>query len=202
MNFEIADTDHAARLGRLRTRHGPISTPVFFPVYYAGVDFGWTTPHYWNVFPEINTIMLNASHIMMHSKKKLDHILQEGLKRLIGFDGVSFIDSGGWVYHRLGLTYSQQQLLDLQEELGADVASTLDYPINIMSANGINDISRSVENAIAASKRRRNQKMLLFASIHGSDPLVIRNVIRYLDNKGDFDGFAIGSMMRAFSSFE
>jgi 7-cyano-7-deazaguanine tRNA-ribosyltransferase len=202
MNFEILKRNGASRIGRLKTKHGTVMTPIFFPVFYTGANFGWSTPHYWKTFSEINTVMFNASHIMMHSQKKLSTLLNQGIHRRLGFRGVSFIDSGGWVYKRLNLSFSQKEVLRLQENIGADIGSTLDYPINVMHSDGSDNIAKSVKNAIVASRAKRSDNMQLFASIHGYDPVIVRNVIQHLRNKGNFDGFAIGSLMPSFYNFE
>lgn len=202
LNFEILENNGASRIAKLKTANGILNTPVLFPVFYTGIDFGWTTPRYWKTFAEINTIMFNASHIMMHSQKKVAKLLNRGIHKHLGFKGISFVDSGGWVYKRLKLSFSQNQVLRLQENIGAEIGSTLDYPINITHDAHDDSVAKSVKNAILASRLRRDDRMLLFASVHGSDPVIIRNVIQHLRNKGNFDGYAVGSLMPSFYSFE
>jgi tRNA-guanine family transglycosylase len=43
--------------------------------------------------------------------------------------------------------------------------------------------------------------MLLFASINGYDPSIIRNIIKHLKKHGIFDGFAIGSLMPKYGNY-
>jgi len=179
-----------------------VETPTIFPVHNLGADAGWNTPKYWDVFPEVNTGMFNASYLYMDKRNRLNEILSQGIHRYIGFTGVAFVDSGGFIYKKYGLSASQQQILEIQEKVGADIASTLDHPINLDKDNLKNlSISKSVLNAKTALHIRKDKDMLLFASIHGYDPLIIRNVIRHLNRHGEFDGFAIGSLMRHFYSY-
>ncbi|MEM2739137.1 MAG: tRNA-guanine transglycosylase, partial [Candidatus Bathyarchaeia archaeon] len=78
---------------------------------------------------------------------------------------------------------------------------TLDYPINCKILSENSNILRTVNNAKLASSLKRNSEMLLFASINGYDPVVVRNVIKHLKKHGSFDGFAIGSLMPKYSSY-
>jgi tRNA-guanine family transglycosylase len=84
--------------------------------------------------------------------------------------------------------------------MGADIASTLDFPIKINKPSP-NDISLNTVNAVRAAKLRNDNQMLLFASIHGNDPIIIRNIVRYLNRKADFDGFALGSLMPIYANY-
>jgi len=200
--FQILETCGFARSGLLHTRHGELRTPAIFPVHNLGADAGWNTPRYWDVIPEMNTGMFNASYLFMDKRNRLDAILEKGIHRYIEFPGIAFVDSGGFIYEKYGLSASQQQLLEIQEKSGADIASTLDQPIKLNKAMPENfNICQSVLNAKKALSIRKDSSMLLFASIHGYDPMIIRNVIRHLNKYGEFDGFALGSLMRHFSNY-
>jgi len=200
--FQIIETYGPARIGLLSTKHGTVETPTIFPVHNLGADAGWNTPRYWDVFPEINTGMFNASYLYMDRRNQLNKIVERGVHQYIGFPGIVFIDSGGFIYKKYNLLATQQEVLDIQEKVGADIASTLDQPIFLTKANPENlKISQSVVNAKEALRMRKHKEMLLFASIHGYDPIILRNVIRHLNKCGEFDGFAIGSLMRHFSNY-
>jgi len=62
-------------------------------------------------------------------------------------------------------------------------------------------IGRSVKNAVWASRELADRGMLLYASVHGDDPLVLKNVLRFLSKYESFDGFAIGSLVPIRSDF-
>ena len=200
--FVVTETNGSAKIGLLSTKHGKINTPTIFPVHNLGADAGWNTPKYWDIFPEINTGMFNASYLYMDKRNRLDEILEKGIHRYIEFPGVVFVDSGGFIYKKYNLAVSQQRVLELQEKAGADIASTLDLPIEIMDPLPEHlNITRSVMNAKEASRLRKDKEMLLFASIQGYDPIILRNVIRHLTKHGDFDGFAVGGLMKCFYSY-
>jgi len=199
--FQINYSDGLARSGVLETSHGKLLTPTIFPVHNLGADSGWNTPIYWKKFPEINTGMFNASYFYMDKRGRLDRILESGIHKYINFPGVAFVDSGGFILRKYGLTVTQEEVLEIQEKSRADIASTLDYPIEL-TANPKNfDITMSVKNAKRALEIRRRKDMLLYASVHGYDPIILRNVIRHLVKSGEFDGFAVGSLMPSFSNY-
>ncbi len=199
--FEIEHEDGPARIGKLKTKHGTLSTPVLFPVHNLGAEGGWNTPRYWEKFPQINTAMFNASLLALNRRGHLGTILQTGIHRFIRFFGVAFVDSGGFLYRKYRLAFKPEKILEIQEKMGADIASTLDYPIDCKALSENYNILRTVNNAKLASSIKRNTEMLLFASINGYDPAVVRNIIKHLKKHGVFDGFAIGSLMPKYGSY-
>ena len=194
-------SDNLSRICKLNTKHGPLETPVLFPVHNLGAEGGWNTPRYWEKFPHINTAMFNASFISMNKRGHLGAILQLGVHRFIRFFGVSFVDSGGFIYKKYRLTLKQERILEIQEKMGADIASTLDYPIQCKALSEDTNIMRTVENAKRALASRKDSEMLLFASVNGYDPDVLRNAIRHLKKHGTFDGFAVGSLMPRYTNY-
>jgi tRNA-guanine family transglycosylase len=190
--------DQLARVGKLETRHGSLKTPVVFPVHNLGAEGGWNTPRYWEAFPYVNTAMFNAYHILCNRRRIRKKISSAGsIHELLKFNGVTFVDSGGFLRFRRKVTATQAEILQVQEQCGADIASTLDFPFLIKSNDtGIaTNIIKNIENAKEAAKMRRRNDMLLFASVHGNDPKIIHNVLRHLAKYSVFDGFAIGSMI-------
>ena len=199
--FEIESINNLSRIGRLQTKHGTLVTPVFFPVHSLGSKGGWNTPRYWEKFPQINTAMFNAALLSLNRRGILGSLLHIGIHRFIRFFGVAFVDSGGFLYRKYRLAIKPEKILRIQEKIGADIASTLDYPIDCKVLSENDKILRTINNAKIAVSEKKNPEMLLYASINGYDPLVIRNVIKHLKKHGGFDGFAIGSLMPKYSSY-
>jgi tRNA-guanine family transglycosylase len=200
--FEVEYADGLARVGRLKTKHGTLSTPVLFPVHDLGKKGKWNILRYWEKFPYINTIMFNASFLALNHGERLGAILQTGIHRFLRFFGVVFVDSGGFIYRKYRLPLKPEKILEVQEKIGADIASTLDYPINCKALSENNNIIRTVNNAKIAASLKKDPEMLLFASINGYDPSIIRNVIKHLKKHNCFDGFAIGSLMPKYYNFK
>jgi len=200
--FEIEATNGLARNGKLKTKHGVLSTPALFPVHDLGSEGGWNTPRYWERFPHINTAMFNASILALNRRGHLGTMLHVGIHRFLRFFGVAFVDSGGFLHQKYRLGLRPQKILEIQEKIGADIASTLDYPIKCKVLSDNYNVIRTVNNAKTAANLRKDTEMLLYASIQGYDPAVIRNVIRHLKRHGGFDGFAIGGLMPKYSNYK
>lgn len=199
--FTLEESDNLARLGELETKHGSLKTPALFPVHNLGADGGWNTPRYWEEYPHMNTAMFNASMLSMNKRGCLGPVLHVGVHRFIRFFGIAFVDSGGFLYRKYKLTIKADKILEIQEKMGADIASTLDYPIKCKAMSENTNISKTIENAKIAASLKKDKDMLLFASVNGYDPMVLRNAIKHLKKHAEFDGFAIGSLMPRYSSY-
>lgn len=202
MVFKITAVSNNARVGLVRTRHGDFETPTIFPVHNLGADAGWNTPFYWKVFPEMNTGMFNTASLHMDKRHRLGSILRSGVHNYTQFPGIIFLDSGGYIYRKYGLKVSQEELFNLQMRMGGDIVSTLDFPFLLSDRPQDKDITSSVQNAREVLTFRKRKGVLLYASVHGYDPSILQNVIRHLRRSGEFDGLALGSLMRSFSSHE
>ena len=201
--FEVVQEDQLARIGELKTPHGPLKTPTIFPVHNLGAQRGWNTPRYWEALPNIKTAMFNAYCIFRNHRKIHEKInLAGGIHNFLGFQGVVFVDSGGYLGLKAPLNIDQETAIRIQESIGADIASTLDFPFNMRCDWRIHDkIEESVKNAQKAHEQKLREDMLLYASVHGDDPLILRNVLRFLSKFNAFDGYAIGSLLPVRSDF-
>jgi len=200
IHFSILQTDGTARIGTLITSHGRLKTPTVFPVHNLGAEGGWNTPRYWEVFPNMKTAMFNAYYIFRNRRRILDRIVSAGgIHRFLRFRGIIFVDSGGFLVfkRKRNVLAEQEEILHIQEVSGADIASTLDFPFLIKNSNFsiAKSIIKNIKNAKRARELKKRNDMLLFASVHGSDPMIIHNILKHLTKYSDFDGFAIGSMI-------
>ncbi|MEM3697081.1 MAG: tRNA-guanine transglycosylase [Candidatus Bathyarchaeia archaeon] len=196
--FRIAQQDQLARIGELKTPHGCLKTPIIFPVHNLGAQGGWNTPKYWELFPNIKTAMFNAYYIFHNYRKIKEKIsFAGGIHNFLGFPGVAFVDSGGFLTLRKHVSVKTEEILRIQEICGADIASTFDFPFVIKNTAGniVNSIARSIESAKEAARLKKRKEMLLYASVHGNDPMIISNVLKHLAKYSIFDGFAVGSMI-------
>jgi tRNA-guanine family transglycosylase len=93
--------------------------------------------------------------------------------------------------------------LETQRRLDADIFGTVDIPLSRenRAAKNQRHVERSTEYALAASDAHDGDA-LLFASVHGYDPETVRNTLRYLERNGDFDGYALGSMVPIRNDYE
>jgi 7-cyano-7-deazaguanine tRNA-ribosyltransferase len=192
-----------ARVGVLETPRGVFETPILFPVHNAGVRRDGNSPKYWEEIPDMKTMMLNAHFIKTNSI--YHRLVKKGLHRYFNIDGLFFVDSGGLQSRLYNLKIEPIEILRVQEEIGSDIASTLDIPIlpddHILKNQHSEYVKKSVENALICLKSREREDMKLYASVHGNNIAVLLNTIDYLNRRGKFDGFAIGGLVAKRSNF-
>jgi tRNA-guanine family transglycosylase len=187
----------------IETAHGNLETPVFFPVFHLNKRGTGSSPKYWNEIPDMKTMLVNAHHISKADNFK--NIRSKGLHNHFHHNGIFFTDSGGLQSRLNNIDIEPLEILRIQEDIGADIAATLDLPVladdNISERIHAESIQQTVRNAILASENKEREDMLLYAVIHGNDIRVMTNMIDYLKRKGNFDGFAIGGLIFKRSSY-
>ena len=85
----------------------------------------------------------------------------------------------------------------------ADIFGTVDAPLSRDNRQATNQqrISRSIDLALQASDAHEGDETLL-ASVHGYDPKTVQNTIRHLERNGEFDGYAVGSLVPIRTDYE
>lgn len=125
LRFESLDSDIAGRCGKLVTGNTSIKTPVLLPVI---------NPHLQLITPaEMKTMGIDAiitnAYIFSRSMQYREQALEEGLHRLLGFDGLIMTDSGSYqlsVYGRI--PFSNTETLSFQRDIQSDIWVPLDIP--------------------------------------------------------------------------
>ncbi len=125
-DFRVRAVDASARLGELETKSGILKTPVFLPVYNPNKPY--VTPK------EMRDMGADAiftnSYIIWRSRWLREVALEEGVHRLLNFDGIVFTDSGAYQIYRFGgIEATNVEMLRFQHAIGADVASIVDVPM-------------------------------------------------------------------------
>jgi queuine tRNA-ribosyltransferase len=141
--FEVTHRDGAARRGRLLTPHGSVDTPVFMPVGTQGTVKAMTPRDLEDVGATI--ILGNTYHLYLRPGDALIS-RRGGLHKFIGWPHPMLTDSGGYQVFSLasrrtidesgvrfrshldGTAYelSPEKAVDVQAQLGADIAMVLD----------------------------------------------------------------------------
>jgi 7-cyano-7-deazaguanine tRNA-ribosyltransferase len=182
----------------LDTSHGPLETPVLFPVSNIGKRSSDNTPEYAESIPDLRTAMVNARSIRQRDPQ-WDRI-QEGspLRDEMGVpsETIVFADSGGFDFQSEDVDTTPERTLETQRAIEADIYGTVDVPLSRENRDFENQrrIERSTKYALEASDSHEGEA-LLFASVHGYEPDTVANTLRYLENNGEFDGYALGSMV-------
>ncbi|WP_175424226.1 tRNA-guanine transglycosylase [Haladaptatus sp. W1] len=183
---------------KLDLPHGELHTPVLFPVRNIGKRSSDNTPAYVGTIPEFSAAMINARSIK--NREPMWNRLMDGvtLREEMGVpeDTIVFADSGGFDFLSEKPDTTPAETLETQRQLDADIYGTVDVPLSPKNRTEENQrrTEQSIEFALEASDRHHGDAFLL-ASVHGYDPETIRNSIRYLEKRGDFDGYALGSLI-------
>jgi queuine tRNA-ribosyltransferase len=143
LTFEVTYQDGAARRGLLTTAHGAVETPVFMPVGTQGTVKSMTPRDLDDVGAAI--ILGNTYHL--HLRPGDDVIARRGgLHRFMGWPRPILTDSGGYQVFSLAArrtidehgvafrshldgapyTLSPEKAVDIQAQLGSDIAMVLD----------------------------------------------------------------------------
>src|SRR3954468_11410999 len=95
LSYHLLRTDPAspARLGRVRTPHGPFDTPAFMPVGTQGTIKGVLPDHVAATGSQI--ILANTYHLMLRPGEKVVAELGD-LHRFMGWSGPILTASGGF----------------------------------------------------------------------------------------------------------
>lgn len=182
----------------LRTPHGELKTPVLFPVRNIGKRSSDNTPNYTGAVPDLKTGIVNSRAIRQR-EPQWNRILSGNSLREemgVGSDVVIFADSGGFDFQSGEIDTTPEETLETQKKIDADIFGTLDIPLSKENRANENDerIQTNIEYALKASDLHDGDE-LLFASVHGYDPKTVKNSIEYLEENGDFDGYALGGMV-------
>lgn len=141
LGFEVLGQDNvsSARLGRLRTAHGDIETPVFMPVGTAATVKA--LPHEWLEERECRIVLSNTYHLYLRPGHERIARLG-GLHRFMSWDRAILTDSGGFQ------VFSHRELRRLSEE-GAYFQSHLDGSRHFLSPEKVMEVQLALGPDIA-----------------------------------------------------
>jgi len=182
----------------LETPSGPLRTPTLFPVRNIGKRSSDNTPEYTEAIPDLGVAMVNARAIRQREPQWNRITDGTTLRDAMGVpeDTIVFADSGGFDFSDDEVDTTPERTLETQRQIGADLFGTVDIPLLRENRDAENQrrIERSTEYALTASDEHRSDGLLI-GSVHGHDPETVRNTLEYLEQHGDFDGYALGSMV-------
>jgi queuine tRNA-ribosyltransferase len=213
--FEVLHKDkHTnARLGRLKTLHGEITTPVFMPV---GTQASVKTLSPQDLKgSDVEIILGNTYHLYLRPGHNIIGELG-GLHRFIGWDRPILTDSGGFqVFSHSDLRkinedgvefrsyidgsrhfMTPELAIEIQESLGADIIMIFDEPVPYPSTYEYTLQSTQLTTKWAKRCKERHTKkgQLLFGIVQGGIYEDIRKKsVEEIVGIG-FDGYAIGGL--------
>ena len=203
----------AARTGVLRTGHGDLETPLFAPVATLGAikGLGWAQLEALGA----SLVLCNALHLSLRPGAELVERLG-GLHRFVGWPRAILTDSGGFQLYSLqprvkveedGVAFqshldgsriflSPEGCMELQEQLGADIAMCLDQCLPYPASSAA--IAQAVERTIRWARRcrgsHRRADQALFAIVQGGWDERARKQCAEALAAMEFPGYAVGGL--------
>ena len=202
-----------ARLGKLITDHGVVSTPAFLPVASQGTVKTLTPEELRDI--GITIILGNTYHLYL--RPGIDTIESlGGLHRYMAWDGPILTDSGGYQVFSLarlcrvsddGVTFrshidgsehnlTPEMVIELQQKLGADIIMMLDEcPTTNAKATRVREaVDRTSRWAERCLKYHQSSTQLLFGIVQGGVYSELRQQSAKAITSLDFPGYAIGGL--------
>ncbi len=214
-NFELLYQDPAsrARLGRLKTAHGVVNTPVFMPVGTRGTVKAMSPRE----LEELNVqiILGNTYHLFLRPGPELIE-KAGGLHRFEDWDRPILTDSGGFQVFSLsnlrkmkpdGVEFAShidgtrfflgpRESMAIQRALGSDVVMSFDectpYPCKYEDAAKSLDVTLRWE--LMSREQKLKDHQMLFGIVQGSTYRDLRERSAKELVKIGFDGYSIGGL--------
>ena len=221
MFFKVTHKDAGtkARIGKLKTDHGTVETPVFMPVGTQGTVKSLSPEEL--LQSNTSIILNNAYHLYLRpGEELLDSI--GGAHKFCGWDGPILTDSGGYqIYSLSNLNktsdegvqfqshldgslhfFTPERIIDIQKKIGADIIMPLDKPIaypsdkiDAQSANRLTiEWAKRSKESFENTKGYHNYKQVLFGILQGGVFTDLRKMAIEEMTELDFPGYAIGGL--------
>ncbi len=207
------DSKTKARLGRLKTKHGEILTPVFMPVGTQATVKA-TAPH---ELTEIGfeIILANTYHLAIRPGIEIIKAAG-GLHSFMSWHYPILTDSGGFQVFSLAkirkiktngvefrnhvdgslLFLGPKESMQIQRELGSDIAMAFDEcpPYGVSHQYLKEAVDRTIRWAKECLEQPRSEGQLLFGIVQGGTNPELRKYCAEQITAMGFDGYAIGGL--------
>ncbi|HZZ81635.1 MAG TPA: tRNA guanosine(34) transglycosylase Tgt [Gemmataceae bacterium] len=209
--FELLHRDGKARRGRLHTTHGTVETPVFMAVGTQATVKALTPPQLLDVGTQV--VLGNTYHLALRPG---DELIAElgGLHRFMNWQRPILTDSGGYQVYSLAanlkiddraavfrshidgslLELSPEKAVQIQENLGSDIAMCLDEcpPADVAADYRAIAVARTLHWAERCRDAHRRPDQALFAIVQGGTDVALRVRCAEALTRLDFPGYALG----------
>ncbi|MGO9388423.1 MAG: tRNA guanosine(15) transglycosylase TgtA [Methanobacterium sp.] len=196
MNFEIKYKDARGRVGVLKTPHGNVVTPALMPVIHPGRQtldvkkFG-------------AEIVITNAYIIYKNRDLRIKALENGVHNLINFSGPIVTDSGSFQLSEYGdIDVSNQDIIEFQEKIGADIGTSLDIPTPPFVKRG--RAEKELEITIKRARESLNirKDMMLNSVVQGSTFTDLRAKCAQTIGGMDFEVYPIGAVVPLMESYQ
>ncbi|WP_405268827.1 tRNA guanosine(15) transglycosylase TgtA [Methanobrevibacter sp.] len=197
--FEIKAKDNMGRVGVLKTKHGDVKTPALMPVIHPrkqAID----------VKKYGADIVITNAYLIYKDEELKKRAVDEGLHKLINFDGPVMTDSGSFqlsVYGDVEIT--NKEVIEFQELIKTDIGTSLDIPTApfVEREKAESDLEITIERAKEAVefKKEQGMEMLLNSVVQGSTYIDLRRKCARELSKLDADLYPIGAVVPLMESY-
>ncbi len=131
--FEVRECDLAGRIGRFTVRGKTIETPNLMPVVnpnFTGGENAVTPTELRETFG--HDIIITNSYIIRRGDRLRERALDEGLHKLLDYDGIIMTDSGTFQSYMYGSGKGKEvdvttlEIVAFQRDIGSDIGTILD----------------------------------------------------------------------------
>ena len=191
--FEILAGDLLGRIGRLKVGSRRAETPLFLPVINPvtqSISARWMEE---NLGAE--AVITNAYIIF---KRLGERAIEEGVHKMLDFDGIVMTDSGGYQVLEYGdVEASPEEIALFEEEIGTDIAVPLDVPTGVCgrerAEETVEKTLKNLERTLNALRERGVRRALWAAPIQGGTHLDLLQRCAEQERGMGFDLYALGS---------
>ncbi len=197
--FEIKAKDMRGRVGVLKTKHGNVKTPALMPVIHPRKQ-------------EIDVknygadIVITNAYLIYKDEDLKQKAIDEGLHKMINFDGPVMTDSGSFqlsVYGDVEIT--NKEVIEYQEMIGTDIGTSLDIPTApfVEREKAESDLEITIERAREAVEFKKDNdiEMLLNSVVQGSTFMDLRQKCAKELSALDADLYPIGAVVPLMESY-
>lgn len=225
--FKILFQSGEARIGEIRVNGKKLETPYLYPVLAFFCGGTWKAKFGGGIYRKIKEnflmnenfqnyfkgIMTSIAHLVDFpiTKEKLEIYTSKTIHEWFNFNGILFVDSGGFKILTKGSISGKdfeistsEQVLMYQKSFGADILASLDYPIspNLKESEVKRRVEKSIDNAVYLLENKP-KSTLAYIAVHGYSKESLKKYIeKLLDglerekvSLKKIDGIAIGSLV-------
>ena len=185
--FEITHRDGSARIGKLHTKHGIITTPMLLPV--INPNLRTIEPReMWDSFG-VDALITNSYVIWKHDDLR-EKALADGIHSLLDFPGTVVTDSGTFQSYIYGdVEVGPKEIVSFQRDMGVDIGTILDeFGRPDMTREELDRVVEITSERSELSLTEAGSELLLNGPIQGGTHPVLRAQASFSMGKAESEG--------------
>jgi 7-cyano-7-deazaguanine tRNA-ribosyltransferase len=196
--FEIKSTDLAGRIGRLQTKSSKFETPALLPVIHPVRQ----------LVPCSEIRALGYEAVMTNAYttfRRLNERANEGIHRIIGFDGTVMTDSGGYQVLEFGsVEVDPLEIASFEEKIGSDIAIILDKPtgLEVTRKFAAKTVLDTLQSARKTLDSRTRDDIIWTLPVQGGKYLDLVTKSAKASAKLDYGCYALGSPVEVMENYD